>query len=105
MRVCVCVCVGAGLRTVVHGDDVQAVEQLPLVLMDPLDVHVEHGGRVDLHAVLPLQVLGELLLVVLRGTLGHEGVSGVQETHTEGFTASYCQTGSNRPRFQWWVML
>ena len=80
MRVCVC---GAGLRTVVHGDDVQAVEQLPLVLVDPLDVHVEHGGRVDLHAVLPLQVLGELLLVVLRGTLGHEGVSGVQETQRD----------------------
>ena len=71
---------GAGLRTVVHGDDVQAVEQLALVLVDPLDVNVEHGGRVDLHAVLLLQVLGKLLLVVLRGQVGTRGVSGVQET-------------------------
>ena len=98
-----CVC-GAGLRTVVHGDDVQAVEQLPLVLVDPLDVHVEHGGRVDLHAVLPLQVLGELLLVVLAGHVGTRGGEWCAG-NTEGFTASYCQTGSNRPCFQWWVML
>lgn len=54
-------------RTVVHGDDVQAVEQLPLVLVDSLDVDVEHGGRVYLHPVLLLQVLGELQLVVLPG--------------------------------------
>ena len=53
-------------RTVVHGDDVQAVEQPPLVLVDPLHVDVKHGGRVDLHPVLILQVLSELHLVVLR---------------------------------------
>lgn len=41
--------------TVVQGDDVQAVEQLPLVLVDPLHVHVEHGGGVDLYLVLLLQ--------------------------------------------------
>lgn len=57
---------GDGSRTVVHDDDVQAVEQLPLVLVDPLHVHVEHGGRVDLHPVLLLQQHGELELVVLR---------------------------------------
>lgn len=56
---------GDGSRTVVHDDDVQAVEQLPLVLVDPLHVHIEHGGRVDLHPVLLLQQLGELELVVL----------------------------------------
>lgn len=56
---------GDGSRTVVHDDDVQAVEQLPLVLVDPLHVHIEHGGRVDLHPVLLLQQLGELVLVVL----------------------------------------
>lgn len=49
-----------GSPTVVHGDDVQAVEQLALVLVDPLHVHVEHGGRVDFHPVLLLQQLGEL---------------------------------------------
>lgn len=53
-------------RTVVHGDDVQAVEDLPLVLVDSLHVYVEHGGRVYFHPVLPLQVLGEFHLVVLR---------------------------------------
>lgn len=47
-------------RTVVQGDDVQAVEQLPLVLVDPLDVDVKDGGWVDLHPVLLLQVLGKL---------------------------------------------
>lgn len=57
--------VGGRSRTVVHGDDVQAVEQLPLVLVDPLHVHVEHGRRVDLHPVLLLQQQGELELVVL----------------------------------------
>lgn len=58
----------AGLvsHTVVHGDDVQAVEQLPLVLVDPLHVHVKHGGRVDFHPVLLLQVLSEFHLVILR---------------------------------------
>lgn len=52
-------------RTVVHDDDVQAVEQLPLVLVDPLHVHVKHGRRVDLHPVLLLQQQSELELVVL----------------------------------------
>jgi len=46
---------------------VQAVEQLPLVLVDPLHVHVEHGVGVDLHLVVLLQVGGELHLVLLRG--------------------------------------
>lgn len=40
--------------TVVQGDDVQAVEQLSLVLMDPLHVHIKHGGGVDLHLVILL---------------------------------------------------
>lgn len=31
----------SGSLTVVEGDDVQAVEQLPLVLVDPLDLDVE----------------------------------------------------------------
>lgn len=52
-------------HTVVHGDDVQTVEQLPLVLVDSLHVDVKHGGRVDFHVVLFLQVLSELHLVVL----------------------------------------
>ena len=56
---------GRGGRTVVHGDDVEAVEDLALVLVDPLHVHVKNGGWVDFHLVLHLQVLGELQLVVL----------------------------------------
>lgn len=51
--------------TVVQGDDVQAVEQLPLVLVDPLHVHIKHGGGVDLHLILLLQEGGELQLVFL----------------------------------------
>lgn len=52
-------------HTVVQGDDVQAVEQLPLVLMDPLHLHVEHGVGVDLHLVLLFKKGGELHLVLL----------------------------------------
>ena len=45
---------------VVQGDDVQAVQQLPLMLMDPLHMHVEHGVGVDSHIVLLLQEGREL---------------------------------------------
>lgn len=44
----------------------QAVEQLPLVLMDPLHLHVKHGVGVDLHFVLFFQVGRELQLVLLQ---------------------------------------
>lgn len=54
------------LLTVEVGDDVQTVEQLSLVLMDSLDLNVEHGVGVDLHLVVLLQVHGELQLVFLR---------------------------------------
>lgn len=54
-----------GALTVVQGDHVQAVEQLPLVLVDPLHVHIEHGRGVDLHPVLLLQEGRELHLVFL----------------------------------------
>lgn len=33
--------------------------------MDPLHLHVKHGGRVDLHFVLLLQELRKLQLVLL----------------------------------------
>jgi hypothetical protein len=36
------------LDTVVSVDDAEHVEQLPLVLVDPLDLDVEHGIRADL---------------------------------------------------------
>ena len=67
---------GAGRAlTVVQGDHVQAVEQLPLVLVDPLHVHVKHGRGVDLHPVLLLQEGGELDLVFLgEQRLGQWGV-------------------------------
>lgn len=34
----------------------QAVQQLPLVLMDSLDLNIEHGRRVDFDLVALLQV-------------------------------------------------
>lgn len=52
--------------TVIISDDVQAVEQLSLVLVDSFHLDVEHGIGVDLHLVVLLQVSGELQLVLLR---------------------------------------
>lgn len=43
----------------------QAVQQLPLVLMDSLHLDIKHGRRVDLHLVLLLQVGCKLQLVLL----------------------------------------
>ena len=39
--------VGIFLDPVVQGDDVQDVQQLPLVLVQALDLDIEHGGRID----------------------------------------------------------
>ena len=44
----------------------QAVEELPLVLMDSLDLNVEHGVRVDFHLVVLFQVHSKLQLVFLQ---------------------------------------
>lgn len=44
----------------------QAVEQLPLVLVDPLDLNVEHGVGVDLHLVVLLKIGRKLKLVLLQ---------------------------------------
>ena len=41
------------------------IEQLSLVLMNPLDMHVKDRVNVDLHIIVLLKVLGKLLLVVL----------------------------------------
>ena len=41
------------------------VEQLSLVLMDPLDVHIKDRVNVDLHIMVTLKVLSKLLLVFL----------------------------------------
>lgn len=40
---------GRAMLTVVEGDDMQTGEELPLVLVNPLHVRVEHGGWVYLH--------------------------------------------------------
>ena len=53
------VAAGIGLDLVVHGDDVEAVQQLPLVVVDPLDLNVEDGAGVDLDAELQLLQLVE----------------------------------------------
>ena len=39
---------GGAAPTVVHGDDVENIEQLALVLVDALDLDVEHGRRIHL---------------------------------------------------------
>lgn len=51
----------------------QTVQQLPLVLMDPLHVHVEHGGRVDFHLIFLLQEGRELQLIFLGRKKDKEG--------------------------------
>lgn len=58
--------------TVVQGDDVQAVQQLPLILVDPLHMDVEHRGRVDSHPVLFLQEGRELQLIFLGSIKGKD---------------------------------
>lgn len=44
----------------------QAVKQLPLVLVDPLDLNVKHGVGVDLHLVVLLEIGRKLKLVLLQ---------------------------------------
>lgn len=51
--------------TVVEGDNVQTVEQLPLILMDSLHLNVKHRVGVDLYFVVLLQVHSKLQLVLL----------------------------------------
>lgn len=43
----------------------EAVKQLSLVLVDPLDMDVKDGGRVDLDVVVLLDVLSQLHFVFL----------------------------------------
>lgn len=54
------------ILTVVQRDDVEAVEQLSFILVNPLHLDVEHGVGVDLHLVLLLQVGGKFHFVLLR---------------------------------------
>lgn len=57
---------GVCLDAVVQADDVQAVEQLSLVLVDTLHLHVEHGRWVELDARQLVQVLAQPHLVFLQ---------------------------------------
>ena len=41
------------------------IEQLSLVLVNPLDVHIKDRVDVDLHIIVTLKVLSKLLLVFL----------------------------------------
>jgi hypothetical protein len=41
------------------------IEQLPLVLVDPLDMHIKDRVNVDCHIIVTLKVLGKLLLIFL----------------------------------------
>ena len=71
--------VGVGLQPVVARDDVQQVEQLPLVLVDALDLHVEQRVHVevDADAALHFGVEAPLVLELDRAELAAEpGVVG-----------------------------
>src|SRR5262249_590077 len=57
---------GVGLQPVIERDDVQNVQVLPLVFVNPLDLHVEHGVGVDSNAGAAVGDAGQLELV---GTL------------------------------------
>ena len=53
------------LLTVVQGDDVESIQQLAFVLVDPLDMNIKHGVDVDADVVVLLQVIGQFHLVFL----------------------------------------
>jgi hypothetical protein len=65
--------VAAGAQAVVERDDVQHVEQLPLVFVDALDLHVEQGIGIDLDAQPLADDLRQARLVVALDA--HEGVA------------------------------
>ncbi|KAF5032753.1 hypothetical protein DSECCO2_613850 [anaerobic digester metagenome] len=72
---------GLGTDAVVEGDDVQDVQELALVLVDALDVHVEEGRGVQAHAHLAQHVAGQELLVApphLLPALPEIGVVGMR---------------------------
>ena len=54
---------GILLEPVVEGNDVQHVEVLAFVLVDPLDLNVEHPGRIQLDVGRRVQVFREPCLV------------------------------------------
>lgn len=70
---------GAAL-TVVQCDDVQAVEQLPLVLMDPLHLDIEHGTAVDLYLVVLFEIGSKLHLVLLKVAVAQRNVIRDKQT-------------------------
>ncbi|CDC68560.1 uncharacterized protein BN503_01437 [Oscillibacter sp. CAG:155] len=72
--------VGIVLELLVECDDVQHVQELALILVETLDLHVEDGGGVQHHALALFRVGGEALLVVLLDlgqALQHRLVVGV----------------------------
>lgn len=71
--------VPAARLTVVERDGVQTGEQLPLVLVDPLHLDVEHGVGIDGEVVVLIQEGRELYFVLLR----ERGREGRSETGSE----------------------
>ena len=72
--------VGVILKSLIQGDDVQHVQKLPLILVEPLHLNVEDGVRVQFHAPGLLGMGGEGRLVgPLDGTqpLQNRGVIGI----------------------------
>ena len=56
--------VGIVLQLLIQGDDMQYVQQLTLVLVKPLDLHVENGVGVQGHTLSFPGVVGKLHLVL-----------------------------------------
>ena len=67
----------------------QHVEQLPLILVDPLHVDIKHGVWVDSHASGLIQVLLQLYLVILQSHDSHMTSNAGRVTnlfHSEDFS-------------------
>ena len=72
--------VGIVLKLLVKRNDVQHVEKLALILVEPLDLHIEDGSGIQHHALVLFGIESETLLVVLLDlgqTLQHRLVVGV----------------------------
>jgi hypothetical protein len=64
-------------QRVVAGDDVQHVEQLPLVLVDAFDLHVEQAVRIQRDADFTGHVVGQAHLVAALGAAKAAAESGI----------------------------
>lgn len=90
------------LESVVEDYDVQTVHQLPLVLVDPLHLHVKHGGWIHLDVVVGLKELSKLHLVFLENgmaTLNQQTkIHIIQSIPTTVITTAEALLGINKKK-------